>query len=129
MVQVVFGFRNALTGEPMSDVDCALDGVRKVSGANGLTSFVASQGPHQYVIKAEGYKVGPGSVDVYNRPIYDQGEIRVEWLPDPSYPWPETSIFYLQVNMVMGAPSPDLGKVIPIALGLAGLLYLTSKKA
>ena len=128
MVQVVFGFRNALTGAPMSNIECTLDGVRKISGPDGLISFVTTQGPHQYVIKAEGFKVGPGSVDIYNRPIHDQGEIRVEWLPDPSLPWPETSIFYLQVNMVMGAPSPDLSKAIPLALGLAAVLLLTSKK-
>ena len=128
MVQVVFGFRNALTGAPMSTVECTLDGVRKTSGPDGLISFVTTQGPHQYVIKAEGFKVGPGSVDIYNRPIHDQGEIRVEWLPDPSLPWPETSIFYLQVNMVMGTPSPDLSKAIPIAVGLAAVLLLTSKK-
>jgi len=128
MVQVVFGFRNALTAAPMSNIECTLDGARKTSAPDGLISFVTTQGPHQYVIKAEGFKVGPGSVDIYNRPIHDQGEIRVEWLPDPSLPWPETSIFYLQVNMVMGAPSPDLSKAIPLALGLAAVLLLTSKK-
>ena len=128
MVQVVFGFINTLTGGPMPNVQCTLDGVAQISGQDGLITFTTTQGTHQYVIKAEGFKVGPGSVDIYNRPIYDQGEIRVEWLPDPSYPWPETSVFYLSVYMVEGTPSPDLGKTIPIAIGLAAVLLLTGKK-
>ena len=86
MVQVVFGFINTLTGAPMPNVQCTLDGVDQISGQDGLTTFTTTQGPHQYVIRAEGFKVGLGSVDIYDRPIYDQGEIRVEWLPDPSYP-------------------------------------------
>ena len=129
MVLVIFGFINTLTGTPMPNVECTLDGVKKTSGSDGLIRFITTQGPHQYVIKAEGFKVGPDSKDIYNRPIYDQGEIRVEWLPDPSIPWPEASIFYLQVKMVEGAPSPELNKAIPIALGLATLLFLTSKKS
>ena len=128
MVQVVFGFINTLTGAPMPNVQCTLDGVTQISGQDGLTTFTTTQGPHQYVIRAEGFKVGLGSVDIYDRPIYDQGEIRVEWLPDPSYPWPEESVFYLSVYMVEGTPSPDLGKAIPIALGLAAVLLLTGKK-
>jgi hypothetical protein len=128
MVQVVFGFINTLTGNPMPNVECTLDGVQQISGQNGLVTFTTTQGTHQYVIRATGFKVGPGSVDVYDRPIYDQGEIRVEWLPDPSYPWPEDSVFYLSVYMVEGIPSPQIGSVIPIAIGLGALLLLKSKK-
>lgn len=128
MVQVVFGFINTLTGTPMPNVQCTLDGVNKISGQDGLVTFTSTQGPHQYEIKAEGFQVGPGSVDIYNRPIHNQGTIVVEWLPDPTIPWPETSIFYLSVYMVEGAPSPELNKVIPIAIGLAAILLLTTKK-
>ena len=128
MVQVVYGFINTLTGSPMPNVQCTLDGVKQLSGQDGLVTFTTTQGPHQYVIRAEGFKVGLGSVDVYNRPISDQGEIRVEWLPDPSYPWPEENVFYLSVYMVEGTPSPDLGKAIPIAFGLGAVLLLTGKK-
>ena len=112
----------------MPNVQCTLDGVAQISGQDGLITFTTTQGPHQYVIRAEGFKVGLGSVDIYDRPIYDQGEIRVEWLPDPSYPWPEENVFYLSVYMVEGTPSPDLVKAIPIALGLAAVLLLTGKK-
>ena len=128
MVQVRFGFRNALTGEPMPNVQCTLDGVSQISDSIGFVNFTATQGSHPYVIRVEGFKVGPGSVDFFNRPIYDQGEIRIEWFHDPSYPWPEESVFYLSVYMVEGTPSPDLGKAIPIALGLAAVLLLTGKK-
>ncbi len=128
MVQVVFGFINTLTGAPMPNVQCTLDGVTKISGQNGLVPFTSTQGPHQYEIKAEGFQVGLGSVDIYNRPIQNQGTIVVEWLPDPTLPWPETSIFYLSVNMIMGVPIPDVSKVIPIAMGLGVVLLLASNK-
>lgn len=128
MVQVVFGFINALTGTPMPNVQCSLDGITKISGQNGVVSFTSTQGPHQYEIKAEGFQVGPGSVDPFSRPIQNQGTIRVEWLLDPTVPWPETSIFYLSVYMVEGTPSPELSKVVPIAIGVAALLLITSKK-
>jgi len=131
MVQAVFGFFDAVTGLPMANVECALDGVPKISGSDGVLTFSTTQGPHSYMIRAEGFKVGPDSFDPFGRPIYDQGEIIVEWLPDPSQPWPETSSFYSQVSMVEGMPSPpgpDIGKVIPVALILAGLLFLTRKK-
>ena len=128
MVQVVFGFINALTGTPMPNVQCTLDGVTKISAQNGLVTYTSTQGPHQYEIKAEGFQVGPGSIDPFKRPIHNQGTIIVEWLLDPSVPWPETSIFYLSVYMIEGAPSPQLGSVIPIAIGLGALLLLTSKK-
>jgi hypothetical protein len=112
----------------MPNVQCTLDGVTQISGQNGVVSFTSTQGPHHYEIKAERYKVGPRSVDPFSRPIQNQGTIIVEWLLDPTVPWPETSIFYLSVYMVEGAPSPELNKVIPIAIGLGVILLLTGKK-
>ncbi len=123
MVEVRFACIPSVPG-----VKCTLDGEVQYSNDIGIASFFdVSQGEHTYSVESpEGWVFVSGE-DGFGRNLPRSGTTIIEWVPDPSIPWPEANPWMMLLTFEEGEEPPitkaanTLGKAGAILAGLGFL--------
>ncbi len=129
MVQVQFYLFDLANSLALEGLEVLLDGVPKITDAYGMATFDnISQGTHSYEILISDYTLDHG-LDPWNNPLGLSGSFTIEWILDPSQPWPEDVAWINEFYFMPGAAPqpPAVGSLLPV-IAFAGLLLLSKKK-
>ena len=128
MVQVQFYLFDLANSLALEGLEVLLDGVPKITNEYGTAIFEnIAQGSHSYEVRISDYYLDHGR-DAFNRPLALSGTFTIEWVPDPSQPYPEVFPWINEFYLMPGAapPSPPVGSLLPF-IAVAVLLFLPKK--
>ncbi len=129
MVQVQFYLFDLANSLALEGIEVLLDGVPKITDAYGTATFEnITQGSHGYEVRISDYTLDHAR-DPFTRPLALSGTFTIEWVPDPSQPYPEEFPWINEFYFTPGAapPPPATGSLLPF-IAVAALLLLPKKK-
>jgi len=130
MVQVQFYLFDLANSLALEGLEVLVDGVPKITDAYGTATFEnITQGSHSYDVRISDYYLD-NARDPFERPLALSGTFIIEWVPDPSQPYPEEFPWINEFYFMPGAvppPPPSTISLIPV-IAIAGLLLLPKSK-